>query len=876
MRFPAKAALLSGVVLVLAGPAGAVEPFSFDAAPGRLPKDVVPTDYAIALTPDLDAHSVQGSETVTLTVRKAVATITFNSLNQRLDHVTLDGRPVKGVESDDARQLTVVTLAAPVKPGVHKLAFSYRGKIESNPFGLYTQSYKTPDGRDGRLLSTKFEATDARRMFPCWDEPAFRATFQLSLTGPASWAAISNMPVARRLVKGASATVLFQRTPKMPTYLVELTAGDFAEIAADVGPTRLGIWAVRGQEPGGREALDNAKTILVDYNDYFGYPYPLPKLDSIATPGGFTGAMENWGAITYNDQILLITPASTLSDRQAVFSVQAHEMAHQWNGDLVTMGWWDDLWLNESFASWRAAKETEARHPEWKWWEHQDARKEDAMTADARVTSHAIEQHVTNELEARSAFDPQITYSKGQAVLRMLEAYIGPDRFRDGIRAYMKARAFSNATSADLWLALDAASGSKVSDVAESWTGQPGYPLVTATASCDAAGNRTLALSQARFLLRGEDSKGQLWRVPMLLRTGAGDPRSVLLSDAHQSLAAGRCDEPLSLNAGAVGYFRVAYDDATLDADRHAFPSLPSGDRIALLDDQWALVEAGRQKLARYLPLAEALGDEPQERAWSQVIDALATIERDERGTPGHDAFLAYGRKLLQPLAKRLGWDARAGEAPAVGDLRRKVLGRLGVWGDPDAVAEARRRFERFAADPASLAPDDQGFVLGIVGANADRAAFDRLHGIARAAHSEIELRRDLAALGQVQDPALAQEAADIALSPEIPAQAGAIRFRLIAQLADRHPALAWSVFTAHVDQLMEPYPQYRPLILAQNVPEIFWAAQTPEEIEAWLKPRVPEAMLPNLARGLEAARFLRSEKETLVPQADSYKGDRS
>jgi aminopeptidase N len=877
MRFAGRATMVSVSLLLLVSRAGAVEPFSFDAAPGRLSKDVVPTDYTLALTPDLDAHSVQGNESVTLTVRKAVETISFNSLNQRLDHVTLYGHPVRSVESDDAHQMTTVTLAAQIKPGVHKLAFTYTGKIESNPFGLYTQPYKTPDGRAGRLLSTKFEATDARRMFPCWDEPAFRATFQLSLTGPKDWTVISNMPVFKRMVKGDMATVLFQRTPRMPTYLVEMTAGDFAEVSAAVGTTRLGIWAVRGQEAGGREALENAKTILADYNDYFGYPYPLPKLDSIATPGGFTGAMENWGAITYNDQILLITSASTLSDRQAVFSVQAHEMAHQWNGDLVTMGWWDDLWLNESFASWRAAKETEERHPEWKWWEREDGRKEDAMTADARVTSHAIQVHVTNELEARSAFDPQITYAKGEAVLRMLEAYIGADRFRDGIRAYMKARAFSNATSADLWLALDASgAGSKVSEVAASWTEQAGYPLVTAAAKCDAQGNRTLMLSQGRFLLRGEDAAHPLWRVPLQVRIGSGAPQSVLLDQAEQSVPAGRCDEAVSLDAGAVGFFRAAYDDATLETDRRAFSTLPSGDRIALLDDQWALVEAGRRQLGGYLPLAEALGGEPQERAWSQILDALTTLEKDERGTPGHDAFVAYARKLLQPLAQRLGWETRMDETPATQDLRRKVLGRLGKWGDPDTLAEARRRFERFAADPASLAPDDQAFVLGAVGAHADQPTFERLHDIARAAHSETELRRDLTALMQVQDPALAQAAADIALSSEIPAQAGAVRFRLIAQLADYHPALAWSVFSAHVDQLMEPYPQYRPLILAQSVPEIFWNAQSPEELEAWLKPLIPEPMLPNLARGLEATRFLRSEKAMLVPEADAYVGGHS
>jgi len=870
MKARSSLAWAGGVFLALAQAAGAVEPFSFDAAPGRLPKEVVPTDYSIALQPDLDSHTVRGSEKITLAVRKPVDSISFNSLNQTLDHVTLDGRPVKSVESDDAQQMTRVTLAKPVSPGTHVLAFSYRGKIETRPFGLYTQDYKTPDGRTGRLLSTKFEATDARRMFPCWDEPAFRATFELTLTGPAGWATIANMPVARRSVKGGVATTRFERTPKMPTYLVELTAGDFAEVASVLGNTRLGVWAVRGQEEGGSEALRNALTILADYNDYFGYPYPLPKLDSIATPGGFTGAMENWGAITYNDQLLLITPASTLADRQAAFSVQAHEMAHQWNGDLVTMGWWDDLWLNESFASWRAAKETDARFPEWSWWEREDGRKEDAMTADARPASHAIEVHVTNELEARSAFDPQITYAKGQAVVRMLEAYVGPDRFRDGVRAYMKARAFSNATSADLWLALDGAGAGDASRVAATWTEQPGFPLVTAAASCDAEGKRSLSVTQSRFLLRGEDQAHLSWQVPLQIRSGtSAPPQGLLLSQNAQTVAAGRCDQPLSLNADAVGYFRVAYDDATLDVDTRELRSLPPGDRIALLDDQWALVEAGKQKLGRYLSLAAAMGDEPQGRAWTQILGALYTIERDMRGEPRHDAFLAYARSLLKPIALRLGWDARSDETPAIQTLRREVIARLGAWGDPDTVAEARRRFERFLADPASLQPDDQPMVLGTIAATADRADFDRLHEIARTARGETDLRRFLTALMRVHDPALAEEAAAIALSDEIPAQAASVRLRLVGTLADWHPALAWSVFSEHVDKILEPHPQYRPLILAQNVPEIFWQAQTPEEMEAWLTPRIPPAMAPNLTRGLEMQRFLRSEKVALAEAAD-------
>lgn len=852
--------------------AAAELPFSFDSSPGRLPKDVVPLDYDIALMPDMATHTFRGTESISLKVRKATARLIFNSLNEKLDHVLFDGRAVSGVESDDKAQLTTVTLTGPAAPGLHRLTFSYQGKIESQPFGLYTQSFERPDGSSDSLLSTKFEATDARRMFPGWDEPAFRARFRLSITVPANWATIGNMPIARRTAEGALATIRFNWTPKMPTYLVELTAGDFAEISASSGKTRLGIWAVRGQQQDGATALANAQQILADYDEYFDYPFPLPKLDSIATPGGFTGAMENWGAITYNDQILLITPSSTIRNRQGVYSVQAHEMAHQWNGDLVTMGWWDDLWLNESFASWRAAKETDLRHPEWQWWEVEDAAKQDAMAADARQASHAIQQHVTNELEARSAFDPQITYNKGEAVLRMLEAYVGPDKFRDGIRSYVRARAFSNATTADLWLALDAASGQAVSAVAADWTGQPGYPLVTAAAHCDAQGQRSVTLEQRRFLLEGEDPGHSHWRIPLRVRAGISAlPRPLLLTEDGQRVEAGRCDEPLSLSPEAIGFYRVAYDDTTLEADRLAFPTLPSGDRIALLDDQWALVQAGQQQLDRYLGLASAMGPDLNDRAWSQIIAALGQIESYERGTAGHDAFAAYARTLLKPVFTVLGWNPRPDEAPPLLQLRLRVLRQLGEWGDADIIAEANRRFQAYLADPVSLSPDDQAVVLSIVATNADQRAFDELHGLLRSAHNETELDRYLRALMSVRDPVLAQQALAIALSPEIPPQADAIRLQLVLGTAGRNPALAWMAFRDHVDQLMAAHPQYRPLLLAQYVPEALWNAVALDELEAWLKIRVPPEMASNLSRGMQAARFKLRKRTEMVAAADAY-----
>ena len=869
------AGVLSAVVL-LVGAASALAagaPFSFDATPGRLPKNVVPLDYTIAVVPDIEARTLAGTEAITLQFRAATSTIVFNSLNQKLTDVRLDGKPASQVVSDDERQLTTVTLADAVTPGTHTLTFAYRGRIETQPHGLFVQSFIRADGSHDVLLSTKMESTDARRMFPCWDEPAFRATFELTMTVPASWATVSNMPVATRVAQGTLASVSFERSPRMPSYLVEFTGGNLAEISAQVGATRLGIWAAQGREADGAVALADARQILADYNDYFGYPYPLPQLDGIAVPGGFSGAMENWGAITYNDQLLLLGPTSTLADRQGVFAVEAHEMAHQWNGDLVTMAWWDELWLNESFASWRGATETDLRNPSWKWWELQDASRERAMRDDARVSSHPIHQTVPDELQAANAFDA-ITYSKGQAVLRMLEAYLGPDVFRDGVRRYVRARAYSNATATDLWNALGAASGADVAAVARDWTEQPGYPLVSVTARCNARGERTIALSQRRFLLHGGDYHGAArWHVPLRLRYGAYDapPGPLLLTRDGQTATAGRCDEPLSVNADAIGFYRVAYDDITQATNTRAFARLADGDKIALLDDGWALALSGRTRLAAYLALASAMGSDTDTRAWEQIAAALGTIEHNERGSPGHDAFATFARAILKPMTGRLGWDARAQETPDVQELRRTLLGDLGAWGDADALAEAQRRFAAFVADKGAIKPDDQSFVLGMAMRDADAAAFEKLHALARAERDETAQRRYYRALMRVRDPVLAQRAAQIALSGEIPPQSAATRIALVVALADWHPALAWSTFSANADMLLAPNPKYAPLITAEYVPEYFWESGALDKVEAWVRARVPAEMSANVDRGMEAARELRTQQGLLVPAADAY-----
>lgn len=866
---------LAWVLAVVIGTAAASEaPFDFDRAPGALPKNVVPTDYRIAVTPDVTARTFAGRESVTLRFRTETNEVVFNTLNLKLRDVRLDGRPVTTVATDNAAQVTTVRLAAAAPAGVHRLTLSYSGVIETEPRGLFLQPYAKSDGSQGAMLSTQMEATDARRMFPCWDEPAFRATFRLAATVPADWATIGNMPIVRREVHGKLATTTFERTPRMPTYLVEFSAGQLRELSAQAGNVRFGVWAVAGKESEGAAALANAQQILADYDRYFGYSFPLPKLDSIAIPGGFEGAMENWGAITFNGQVLLMSKGSSISDRQTLYFVQAHEMAHQWNGDLVTMGWWDDIWLNESFASWMSAKETDRRNPSWKWLESRDVSRQSAMRADAQVSSHAIQVHVTDGRLAATAFDPAITYNKGEAVLRMLEAYLGADTFRDGIRRYIEAHAFGNATTADLWNALSAASGKDIRGIAADWTEQPGFPLVSVTAHC-AAGHRTLSLSQRRFFL-APPVHGKLeathWSIPLQIRAAPREaPHAVLLTRDGQSVAAGSCQTPLSLDAGAIGYYRVQYDPATLAINTRAFATLADGDRIALLDDQWALTQARAAPLGSYLALAQRMGGDLDTRAWQQITGALGAIEYDERGSAGHDAFATYARSIIRPLEERLGWNGRPGETADLQKLRRTAIEDLGAWGDPQVIAEARRRFAAFMRDRSTITPDDQPMILNVVARYADAATFEELHALAKQSTDGALKSRLYLALAVVRDPKLAAQVAQIAVGSEIPPQLATLRMQMFFAMATERPKLAWGTFSGNVDSLLAPYGSLAPVIEAQYVPQIFWDSISPDRMEAWLKAHIAAQMAPQIVKGMESARFQVAEKVRLVPEAEAY-----
>jgi aminopeptidase N len=454
----------------------------------------------------------------------------------------------------------------------------------------------------------------------------------------------------------------------------------------------------------------------------------------------------------------------------------------------------------------------------------------------------------------------------------MLEAYLGPDTFRDGVRRYIKARAFSNATSADLWNGLTAASGQNVEALASPWITRPGFPIVDVAASCDAAGNRTIALSQKRFLLAGSDPNAAHWNIPLFIRSGTtGTPQTVLLTKDGQTAPAGRCSEPLTVDADAVGFYRASYDAATLAVDRAQFDKLLDGDRIALLDDQWALASSGQAPLGTYLALASSMGTDTDTRAWTQIASSLGTIEESERGTAGHDAFTIYARRVIAPLAAKLGWDPQPNETPGTTQLRAMVLADLGAWGDKPTIAEAKKRFTAFLANHATLTPELQNAVLSIVAINADQATFDQMHALAKTAKNQTEDVRFYGAMMHVADPKLAEQALAIALSNEIPPQAEESRIGFVFALAAYNPQFSWKAFQANADRLLKPVGTFAPLVVAQYVPASYWNAAPLTEIEAWSKARVPAEMAPNLSRGMESARFEVARKTILDDGADAY-----
>jgi aminopeptidase N len=801
----ALAGLAAGLPALAAGPCAAEPLFSFAATPGRLPKTVVPLHYALDLAPDLDKLTFSGSEVIDIDVEEPTAHLTLNAVDLAIESAAVDGDAADVIPPDADAQTVRFDFPHPIAAGQHRLRVVFAGRI--NPFarGLFYVDYPVADGRR-RMISTQLEPADARRIFPAFDEPAFKASFALTVTVPQAFLAVSNMPVASEEPAGEGRKrVAFQPTPRMSSYLFVLTAGDMERITADVDGVTVGIVATHGKAEHGRYALEAARDLLRYYNGYFGTAYPLPKLDLIAVPGGFGGAMENWGGITFFESGLLFDPAASADgNRRNIFAIIAHEMAHQWFGDLVTMAWWDNLWLNEGFASWMEAKAADTLHPEWQTWLNNGVEKRSTMDQDARRTSHPIQQPIANESEAMAAFD-DITYTKGQAVIRMLENYVGEDAFRAGIRAYVARHGYSNTTTADLWSALQAASGKPVTAIAAGFTEQGGVPLVVAQASCTDGAQRVV-LRQERFTIHDpapQDSptKAQRWKVPVVRGGIDGKASDIVLLDDKAEFTAGRCGDPVKLNFGDVGYYRVQYDSALQFLLMLAIDRLPPADRAGFLGDTWALVEAGRVAPAAFFELADRMRGDDNRAVVNQIIGALSRINGLQWGRPERVAFHAYGRTVLRPLFDRIGWDAAPGETADTALLREKLIVVLGSYGDDAIVAEAKRRFAEFVRHPASLPTALRDPVTTLAGRTADRATYDTLLAMARRTTSADERERYYVAAASALAPELAKETLPLTLTDELPTTL-VRRVMSAVAFSGEHRDLAWDFIKTNFGML--------------------------------------------------------------------------
>jgi aminopeptidase N len=799
-----------GVLLGLAALPATARPGSSDPPPAvrvdvptQLPRTVRPTHYEVSVTPDAAAMTFGGRVTIAIEVLEPTATITLNAIDLTFTDVRLSGAPpaalaLPKVALDPAAQTATFTFDEPLPRGAYRLATEYSGKIGTQAVGLFALDYDTPAGRK-RALFTQFENSDARRFIPSWDEPAYRTTFDLEVVLPAAEMAVSNMPVARRTDLGnGKSRVRFAPSPRMSTYLLFLAVGELDRATTRVGETEIGVVTKKGALDQARFALDSSAIVLREYNDYFGTPYPLPKLDNIAAPGRsqFFGAMENWGAIFTFEYALLFDPSiSTESDRQSIFEVAAHEISHQWFGDLVTMAWWDDLWLNEGFASWMAGRTTEKLHPEWNTALQAVTGRDAAQERDALSTTHPVVQHVETVEQASQAFDV-ITYQKGEAVIRMLEGYVGAEAWRAGVRRYIHGHAYGNTVSDDLWRDVEAEVGKPITGIAHEFTLQPGVPLITVGDVTCRGGASEVSLTQGE-LSKDRPGKTPLrWSVPVIARSvGAGDPVRTVVTGGKASLSVPGC-EAVIVNAGQSGYYRTLYTPPQFARIAARFPAVDPIDQMGILLDSWALGRAGRQPGSDVLELAKATPVEADPQIWGQIASIFAGIDDYHRGDPARRvAFQRFATARLAPVFARTGWSPRPDEPATVAILRNKLISTLGTLGDRAVVDEARRRFAASASDPAAMPGPLRKIILGVVARHADAATWDRLHEAAVAEKTPLVKENLYSLLSSTTDAALARRALDLALTSEPGATLSA---GMIARVAEEHPDLAFDFALAH------------------------------------------------------------------------------
>ena len=748
-----------------------------------LPKNVRPRKYRLTLHPDTETFTFKGSQSIDIEVLESTDRIILNAVELEIGAVSVarngEVNECRSVSLDADQETATLEFGANLPAGEAQLNMEFTGVLNDKLLGFYRSEYVNQDGETRYLATTQFEATDARRAFPCWDEPAHKASFEVTLVFAEEYQAVSNGPAVEETSPGPGLkSVRFAETPIMSTYLLAFIVGNLVSVEQDASDgTRVGIWTTPGKEAQARFALETSVQLLDYFNDYFGIPYPLPKLDHIAIPDFAAGAMENWGAITYRETALLVDPEnSSAGTRQRVAEVVAHEMAHMWFGDLVTMEWWDDLWLNESFASWMGTKAVDWLFPDWQMWTqfvNMDTNR--ALSLDGLKNSHPIEQEVTNPAEVSQLFDA-ISYSKGASVIRMLEQFLGPDTFQKGLNRYLSRHMYANARTQDLWSALEAESGQPVTAIMDSWVKQMGYPVLRVE-SHRGPEETSLALTQERFvydrLLGEEEPSPEVWQVPVSVSTASSEATTVMEGRQAQLDVTAEDDGWFKVNAGQTGFYRVNYDNEDWQRLVPAVRSLelPATDRLGIQNDAYALARSGLAPITQFLDLARSYVDEDDASVWSDLASNLRDIEQLVYTEPVHAAFQRFGRELFGPAARRAGWEPQPGDGHLDALLRTTVLGQAGSYDDPEVLQQATDLFQRYLANRDAVHPDLRGVVFALAGQAGNQAVYDQFWDLEERAELQEEKVRLLMALTRFQQPHLLDQTLERALSSRVRTQ---------------------------------------------------------------------------------------------------------
>ncbi len=674
----------------------------------RLPRTVVPSRYDLTLEPDLDAGTFDGAVAVAIEVVEPVTEIVLNANELRLGDATLTGADGRTIEvskiliDDDAERATV-DLAETAESGEWILTISFRGELNPRLTGFYRSTYQDGDAATHVIGTTHFEATDARRAFPCWDEPDLKAVFAITLIVKEGLAAVSNGPeVERESLDDGRVRIRFADTMKMSTYLAAWVVGRL-ELSdpADARGVPVRIVHVPGKGHLTSFATEASVHSLNWFADYYGIAYPEAKLDNVAIPDFAQGAMENVGCVTYREQVLLLDPArSTQEEQLGVAETVAHELAHMWFGDLVTMRWWNGIWLNEAFATFMSMLAVDDFRPDWEIWNTFTRDRSNAFEVDALETTRPIEYEVRSPDDASGMFDT-LTYVKGGAVLRMLEQWLGAERFRDGIRRYLAKHAYGNTETHDLWDALEEETGEPVRRTMDAWIFQRGYPAISV--SLDGGAVR---FAQRRFL-PSRDDDDTTWPVPLTVRQAAGDQERVdriLIEADGAELELLSPDAVVIANAGSASFVRVWYDDELRSRIvARAMDVLTPIERYGLVDDAWAAVVAGKASADSFLDLVRGFADETDLRVWQAVLGGLGWFDRFVDDDP-RERLRAFVRDLVRPALARLGWEAAADETDLTRALRGQLVQSLAVLGaDPETLAQCRELELGDEGDPQLL-----------------------------------------------------------------------------------------------------------------------------------------------------------------------------